>query len=82
MSKTDKLLEKLLTGNSDRSFDFDDLRMLLHHFGFNEEIKGSHHTYRIKNHEAFINIQPVKGNKAKPYQVKQVRNTLLKYFLR
>ena len=82
MSRIEKLIKKLLTGNSDNNFDFNYLRKLILHFGFTEIIKGSHHTYRIKNHEAFIIIQPLKGNTAKPYQVKQVRKTLLKYFLR
>lgn len=82
MGKVEKLIEKLLSGNSDNNFDFDDLRKVVEHFGFNEEIRGSHHTYRIKSHNAFIYIQPLKGNKAKPYQVKQVRKTLQKYFLK
>ncbi|MDZ4712737.1 MAG: type II toxin-antitoxin system HicA family toxin [bacterium] len=58
MSKIDKLVEKLLLGHSDNNFDFDDLRKVILHFGFAEDIKGSHHTYRIKSHNAFINIQP------------------------
>ncbi len=31
--------------------------------------------------EEIINIQPQSNNKAKPYQVKQVRNLILKYKL-
>lgn len=80
MGKTDKLNEKLMSGSSDNNFDFDDLRKVIEHFGFNEDIRGSHHTYRIKGLNAFINIQPLKSNKAKPYQLKQVRKTLQKYF--
>ena len=82
MSRIEKLLEKLLSGNSDNNFNFDELRNLIKHFGFEEEIRGSHHTFRIKNHSAFINIQPLKGNKSKPYQVKQVRKTIIKFFLK
>jgi hypothetical protein len=82
MSRIDKLIKKLMSEQADNNFDFDDLRKVINHFGFNEEIKGSHHTYRIKGKNAFINIQPLKGNKSKPYQIKQVRKTLQKYFLK
>lgn len=81
MSRIEKLIEKLLSGNSDNNFNFDELRNIINHFGFEEEIRGSHHTFRIKNHNAFINIQPLKGNKAKPFQVRQVIKTIIKYFL-
>lgn len=48
MSKIDKLIKKLLSGDSDNNFDFDDLRKVIEHYGFKEEIRGSHHLYRIK----------------------------------
>jgi hypothetical protein len=41
---------------------------------------GSHRIFYRDDIEEIINIQP-KGNQAKPYQVKQVRNILLKYKL-
>ncbi|MEO6694406.1 MAG: type II toxin-antitoxin system HicA family toxin [Ignavibacteria bacterium] len=82
MSKIKKLIEKLLSGKSDNNFDFDDLRMIILYFGFGEEIKSSHHIYRIKGHNAFLNIQPLAGNKSKPYQVKQVRKTITRYFIK
>ena len=43
-------------------------------------IKGSHHIFRKKSIEEKPNLQK-EGNKAKPYQVKQVRNIILKYKL-
>jgi len=43
-------------------------------------MKGSHHIYYKEGIVEIINIQP-KGNKAKDYQVKQVRNIILKYKL-
>ena len=49
-------------------------------FGFDERIKGSHHIFTKKGIEEIINIQPI-GSKAKAYQVKQVRNLILKYKL-
>jgi len=53
---------------------------LLKHFGFEERIKGSHHIFRKAGIEEKINLQK-DGNKAKPYQVKQVRNILVTYKL-
>jgi len=40
--------------------------------------KGSHRTYHKEGVVEIINVQPRSG-KAKPYQVKQVRELLLKY---
>ena len=48
--------------------------------GFSVRIKGDHFIYTKSDIEEIINIQP-KGNKAKPYQVKQIRNIILKYKL-
>ena len=80
MSKTDKIREKILLGYSDVNIDFDDLCVLLRNLGFTERIKGSHHIFSSAGVEEIINIQP-KQNKAKAYQVKQVRNIILKYRL-
>ena len=80
MSKTDKIREKILLGYSDVNIDFDDLCVLLRNLGFAERIKGSHHIFSSAGVEEIINIQP-KQNKAKAYQVKQVRNIILKYRL-
>ena len=80
MSKTDKIREKILLGYSDANVDFDDLRHLLRSLGFTERVKSSHHIFSREGVDEIINIQP-KQNKAKPYQVKQVRNIILKYRL-
>jgi predicted RNA binding protein YcfA (HicA-like mRNA interferase family) len=53
---------------------------LLNALRFAERIKGSHHIFTRRDVEEIINIQP-KGNKAKAYQVKQIRNVILKYRL-
>lgn len=78
MSKFDKILEKVLRGASDANIDFQDLCQLLSGLGFQERIRGSHHIYTKDDVMEIVNIQP-KGSKAKPYQVKQVRNLILKY---
>jgi virulence-associated protein VapD len=81
MGKNEKLLSKILQGRSDSNIDFSDLRKLLDIFGFSERIKGSHHIFTKSELEEIINIQEING-KAKPYQVKQVRNLILKYQLK
>ncbi|MGA9994123.1 MAG: type II toxin-antitoxin system HicA family toxin [Pyrinomonadaceae bacterium] len=80
MSKHDKLLLQILQGRSDSNIPFVDLRRLLVHLGFEERIRGSHHIFRKDGVEEKINLQRDDG-KAKVYQVRQVRNVLLKYKL-
>lgn len=78
MSKFEKLLYSVLCGTMDNNISFEDIRSLLNALGFSERIKGGHHIYTKDNIAEIINIQAV-GNKAKPYQVKQIRNIILKY---
>lgn len=80
MSKIGKLLIKLLRGTSDANFSFDELRNLLLTLEFDERISSSHYIFSKDGIEEIINIQPKQG-KAKPYQVKQVRNLVTKYKL-
>ncbi|MBI5598941.1 MAG: type II toxin-antitoxin system HicA family toxin [Deltaproteobacteria bacterium] len=76
-----KIIEKILTGLSDRNIRFDDLRRVLARLGFDERIKGDHHIFTREGVMEILNIQPLKDGKAKPYQVKQVRNVILGYQL-
>ena len=80
MSQYEKLLLSLLSGTKDKGILFADLRTVLDRLGFQCRIKGDHFIYTKDGVEEIINIQPV-GNNAKPYQVKQVRNIILKYQL-
>ena len=80
MGKQEKVLWQVLKGTSDANIGFTDLCNLLAFLGFEERIKGSHHIYRKSGVEEKMNIQK-DGNKAKPYQVRQVRNVILKYKL-
>jgi predicted RNA binding protein YcfA (HicA-like mRNA interferase family) len=80
MSKYDKLLVQILRGTSDLNISFDDLCSLLKKMGFEERIRGSHHIFTKDKIEEILNLQP-KGGKSKPYQVKQVRNVIIKYKL-
>jgi len=76
-----KLLDKVLSGLSDKNIKFDDLKKLILRFGFDCRIKGDHHIFAREGIVEIINLQPLKDGKAKPYQVKQVRNLILKYKL-
>ena len=80
MGQYEKLFLSILSGTQDRNILFADLRAVLDRLGFQCRIKGDHFIYTKDGVEEIINIQPV-GNKAKPYQVKQVRNIILKYQL-
>jgi len=81
MGKHEKLLAAILAGKGDSNIAFKDLRTLLLGLGFTERVKGSHHIYFKPGVEERINLQR-DGNKAKEYQVRQVRMVLLKYELR
>ncbi|OGP58953.1 MAG: hypothetical protein A2V65_03980 [Deltaproteobacteria bacterium RBG_13_49_15] len=54
---------------------------LLKRLGFKERIKGDHHIFTKDDVEEILNLQP-KDGKGKPYQVKQVRDVILKYQIR
>lgn len=80
MSKFDYLLVTILTATSDNNIGFAELRSFLKGLGFDERIKGGHFIFSKTGVAEIVNIQP-EGNKAKAYQVKQVRNLILKYKL-
>ncbi|MGH7230320.1 MAG: type II toxin-antitoxin system HicA family toxin [Nitrospiraceae bacterium] len=80
MSRHEKLLSQILRGASDANIPFDELIQLLRRMGFDERTRGSHHIFRKPGVEEKINLQR-DGSKAKAYQVRQVRNIILKYRL-
>jgi predicted RNA binding protein YcfA (HicA-like mRNA interferase family) len=80
LPQTSKLLERVLSGRSDANINFNELVGLLQNLQFQERIKGSHHIFNRLGVEEILNLQP-KGSKAKPYQVRQVRQLILKYRL-
>lgn len=81
MSGVGKILESVLRGTSDQNVPFSSLCLLLRRMGFSERVKGSHHIFTCNGVDEIINLQPLGGGKAKPYQVKQVRALILKYKL-
>lgn len=80
MGKYDKLLIKILCGDADADMAFEDLCHLHLRLGFEERIRGSHHIFRKQGVEEKIVLQR-DGNKAKVYQVRQVRSAIVKYKL-
>lgn len=80
MATLEKLFYSIMSGTQDRNIKFTDLQKILEVLGFQCRIKGDHFIYWRDGIDEIINIQP-DGNKAKPYQVKQIRNIILKYGL-
>jgi hypothetical protein len=74
-----KILERVLSGLSDKNIRFDELKKLVGDLDFDCRIKGDHHIFTKMGVAEIINLQPLKNGKAKPYQVKQVRELILKY---
>lgn len=80
MADVKKILDSILSGRKDSNIKFADLQKLLHSLGFSSRIKGDHFIYYKSGIAEIINLQP-NGSKCKAYQVKQVRNLILKYKL-
>lgn len=71
-------MAKVLSGTSDANLSFAELCRLLDRLGFDMRVRGDHHVFTRHDVAEIINLQP-KGAQAKPYQVKQVRNLILRY---
>lgn len=80
MSRLNKVLNQILRGSSDSNIDFSDLCSLLDALEFRERVNGSHHIFTRHGVSEIINLQP-RGSKAKPYQIRQVRQLIIKYNL-
>jgi len=76
-----RILEKVLTGLSDKNIRFSELRNLVLSLGFDERIKEDHHIFTKAGVAEIINLQPLKDGRAKAYQVKQARSIILRYKL-
>lgn len=80
MATLEKMMQAIMSGTKDKNIKFSELQKVLEVLGFQYRIKGDHFIYWKAGIDEIINIQP-DGNMAKPYQVKQVRNIILKYGL-
>ena len=72
---------RILQGKSDANINFDELRHFLQWLGFEERTRGSHHIFRRYGVRELINLQR-EGSKAKVYQVRQVRQVVVRYGLK
>ena len=78
MGKKEKLLKKILSGQSDYNTSYQDIANLLIYLGFKVRKEGSHNIFTKDGVLDRINLQSV-GGKAKGYQVKQIRKILTYY---
>ncbi|HUT32082.1 MAG TPA: type II toxin-antitoxin system HicA family toxin [Planctomycetota bacterium] len=81
MSRHEKLYQHILFRQSDANVPFEGLCALMLRLGFNRRVRGDHHVFWREGVVEIVNLQP-KGASAKPYQVKQVRELILRYGLR
>ncbi|QDV34137.1 type II toxin-antitoxin system HicA family toxin [Tautonia plasticadhaerens] len=80
MSGWKKTLGRVLRGTADANLRFDEVCSVLKCLGFSERIKGDLHIFTRDGVEEILNLQSRDGN-AKPYQVKQVRDVIVRYRL-
>ena len=82
MTRSGKLLVRLLSGSADQALRFAELCGLLRRLGLTERHRGgSHHIFTRDGVVEILNLQPRSGGEAKAYQVKQVRDLILRYQL-
>lgn len=81
MARITKVLEAVLRGTSDANIRFADLCNLLNALGFEQREKGSHRIFWRDEVEEIVNVQPLANGKAKPYQVRQIRDIIVRYRL-
>ena len=80
MGRYQKFLLHILIKKGDANVPFDGLCQLLCRLGFDERIRGDHHIFSRAGVDDILNLQP-RGAMAKVYQVKQVRDLVLRYSL-
>ena len=68
----------VMSGKSDNNIRFADLQKMLENMQFGHRVKGDHFIYYRDDIPEIINIQPI-GNKAKGYEVRQIRIIFNKY---
>jgi hypothetical protein len=82
MSRREKLREKILSGKHDKNLSLNDLVKFVGDVGLNTRSgKGSHIVISHPNIYEILNLQPTKDGKAKPYQVRRVRDFVKRYNL-
>ena len=76
-----KVYEVIVNGRSDNNIKYSDLIVLAEYLGFIfQRQRGSHEIYYHPAINEFLNLQ-AEGNKAKGYQVRQLRGIILAHKL-
>ena len=70
--------DMVMSGKCDNNIRFNDLRKLLDILNFRYRVKGDHFIYYRDDMPEIINIRP-RGDKAKGYEVKQIRLLFKRY---
>ena len=78
MSRYAKALQRLLTGTTDQTIRYDVLCSLPGRLGF---ASASHRIFSRDGVLEILNLQPRPDGTAKPYQIRQVRDVILRYRL-
>jgi predicted RNA binding protein YcfA (HicA-like mRNA interferase family) len=81
MGRRRKLLERILGGRSDANIHLEQTQTLLERKGFSERIVGSHHIFARNDIPERLNLQPSREGSLKRYQVRQLRELLVRYGL-
>jgi hypothetical protein len=80
MTRQARFWKRLMSAQADADISFADLCAFLGRLGIDERVRGDHHIFTRPGVDEILNLQPA-GSKAKPYQVRQVRNLMRKYHL-
>lgn len=76
-----KLLRRIVDGST-KNVAFDEFCALIEALGFElDRTRGSHMLYYHPNAKERLNVQPLKGGDAKPYQVRQLLRLIEQYDL-
>ena len=81
MTRYGKALQRLLSGTADQTVRYDELCGILGRLGFVERQRGSHRIFSRDGVAEILNLQARTDGTAKPYQVRQVREVILRYRL-
>lgn len=81
MPDPEKTKTALLDPAKDHGHHFADVIRFLETSGWKKRIKGSHHIFTHVGVPVLLNLQPESNGKAKGYQMRQVRQTLIRFNL-
>ena len=79
MGKWSKFRARLLDGRFDKGIRFSELVAYLEYLGFSTRTRGSHQIFYRTGIEEQVNLQKSSEGNAKSYQVKQVRELIVRY---